>query len=255
MHAIILQGNGKNYVSAVYGYYCDIDAADPYERYRQELYRPYWIVWNEEKTRLIRWHTMTPDAPGGQGLRILIVDSDQSGWRTDEEGVGCVDYLSRKLLDSFLDAERQPEEILRVCRSADADYTYTETREIASQKDIEDFLWVTGNFHDACIARQELSEDGTLYLQFEGLWACTAEIWFRGDPEYDISELDPEKYDPYWYGATVLFQDGFVWMIYGDDMTVDSTACGCSYFRARQMRYRIVPDGGLPLPAVPPAAE
>ena len=30
-------------------------------------------------------------------------------------------------------------------------FTYEEYREIKTQKDIEDFDWVTGNFHDACI--------------------------------------------------------------------------------------------------------
>ena len=44
--------------------------------------------------------------------QILIVDSNQDNWNTDEEGVGCVDFLSRELLDSFLDEENQPEDIL-----------------------------------------------------------------------------------------------------------------------------------------------
>ena len=54
MHAIICQGNGKYYVSAVFGYYRDIDATDDYERYLQKIHKPYWIVWDEDQKRLIR---------------------------------------------------------------------------------------------------------------------------------------------------------------------------------------------------------
>ena len=35
MHAIIRQGEGKYYVSAVFGYYKDITATDDYEKYLQ----------------------------------------------------------------------------------------------------------------------------------------------------------------------------------------------------------------------------
>ena len=101
MHAIIRQGSGKYYISAVFGYYRDITATDDYERYLEEIHKPYWIVWNPEKTRLIRWLAMVPNTkyliP-----QILIVDTDQSNWNTDQNGVGCVDFLSRELLDSFL---------------------------------------------------------------------------------------------------------------------------------------------------------
>ena len=58
MHAIIRQGNGKYYISAVFGYYRDITATDDYERYLEEIHKPYWIVWNPEKTRLIRWRLL-----------------------------------------------------------------------------------------------------------------------------------------------------------------------------------------------------
>ena len=49
MHAIIRQGDGKYYVSAVFGYFRDITATDDYERYIQSIRNPYWIVLDEEK--------------------------------------------------------------------------------------------------------------------------------------------------------------------------------------------------------------
>ena len=94
MHAIVCQGNGKYYVSAVFGYFRDITATDDYEKYIQSIRNPYWIVWDEEKKRLIRWLHMVPDA---QYIipQILIVDSDHENWNMDDNGVGCVDFLSR----------------------------------------------------------------------------------------------------------------------------------------------------------------
>ncbi len=75
--------------------------------------------------------------------QILIIDSEQDNWKKDEQGVGCVDFLSRELLDSFLDEEKQPEDILNKCRKMDADYIYIDTPEIKTQKDIEDLEWAS----------------------------------------------------------------------------------------------------------------
>lgn len=240
MHALICQGNGKYYVSAVFGYYRDITATDDYERYLEGIYKPYWIVWDPEKKRLIRWNTMVKDTES-INIQILIIDADQSNWNTDEEGVGCVDFLSRGLLDSLLDAEEQPEEILAKCRDMDKDYVYDETPEVKNEADIANLMWATRDFHDAYIAGLETLEGGTLYLRFEGTWGCEVEVWLWGDLEYDVSGRDPKIYDPYWYGATVVLQDGYVYLIDDVDMTVDEIGPDCCYFKARYMEYRIIP--------------
>lgn len=129
MHAIIGQGDGKYYISAVFGYYRDITATDDYERYLEKIYKPCWIVWDPEKKRLIRWLAMVPDTkyiiP-----QILIVDADQSNWNKDEQGVGCVDFLDRALLDSLVDAEDQPRDVLEKCHAMDAGYVYDDIQEI-----------------------------------------------------------------------------------------------------------------------------
>lgn len=240
MHALVNQGNGKYYLSYVFGYYRDITATDEYKRYVQSIHKPYWIVWDAEKQRLIRWKACVPDTKYII-TQILIVDTDQSNWNMDENGVGCVDFLSRELLDSFLDEENQPEEILAKCRAVVEGYVYSETPEIKTQTDIENLYWATGGFHDACIRQQEIREDGTLYLRFDGTWGCEVEVWFWGDVEYDTSSRDPEYYDPYWFGSTVILQDGFVYFVDDDDMTVDKITSGYCYFKARHMKYRIIP--------------
>ena len=234
MHAIICQGNGKYYVSAVFGHYRDT-------RSFRKFNDSYWIVWDEDKKRLIRWSAYVPHT---RYLikQILIIDANRDDWHMDEDGVGCVDFLSREMLDSFLDDKHQPEDILDRCREADAGFTYTEIREIRTEKDIEDLGWATGGFHDARIIKEELHDDGTLYLRFDGTWGCEIEVWFNGDLEYDTSSRDPEYYDPYWFGATILLQDGFVYLIDDGDMTPEDITEGYCYFKARSMRYRIIPD-------------
>ena len=61
MHAIIRQGNGKYYISAVFGYYNDVKSEDDYQRYLERIHTPYYIIFNEEKTKLIKWFNMQPD--------------------------------------------------------------------------------------------------------------------------------------------------------------------------------------------------
>ncbi len=241
MHAIIRQDDGKYYVSAVFGYYRDVTATEDYKRYIESIHKPYWIVWDSEKKRLIRWLSMVPDTkyiiP-----QILIVDSERNNWNLDEEGVGCVDFLSRELLDSFLDDEIQPEEILSKCRAMDAGYVYNEITEVKNQQDIEDLDWVSGGFHDARIAKEKLQDDGTLYLRFDGTWGCEIEVWFSGDLEYDTSSRAPEECDPYWYGSTVILHNGFVYFVDEEDMIVDKITSGYCYFKARHMKYKVIPD-------------
>ena len=125
---------------------------------------------------LIRWTAMTPNTkyliP-----QILIIDSNQDNWNIDDNGVGCVDFLSRELLDSFLDKSEQPEDVLNKCRLMDVGYVYEEVQEIKDQKDIENLEWVSGGYHDARIAKEELLQDGTFYLRFDGTWGCEIEVW------------------------------------------------------------------------------
>ena len=241
MHAMVCQGNGKYYISAVFGYFRDITATDDYEKYIQSIYNPYWIVWDEEKKRLIKWLNMVPNDKY-INPQILIIDSEQKNWNMDDDGVGCVDFLSRDLLDSFLDKEQQPEDILEKCRLMDAGYIYEEIQEIKGQNDIENLYWASGYFHDAYIAKEELQQDGTLYLKFEGCWGCEIEIWLWGELEYDTSSKNSDCYDNYWYSSTILQENGFIYFVDDNNMTVDKIGKGYCYFKARHMKYRIIPD-------------
>lgn len=241
MHAIINQGNGKYYVSAVFGFYKDITSTDTIEIISQEIHNPYWVVWDSEKEHLIK---CLNNAPSKKYIitQVIIVDSEQDNWIKNENGEGCVDFLSKELLDSFIDKENQPEDILEKCRNMDADYQYNDIREIKTQKDIEDLYQASGGFHDGYITHEELLDDGTLYIAIDDTWACKFEIWFSGDLEYDTSCRDPEDNDPYWYDCTILLQDGFVYLIDDSNMTVEEITSDFCYFKARHMKYRIIPN-------------
>lgn len=160
----------------------------------------------------------------------------------DENGEGCVDFLSKELIDSILDSKYQPEDILERCHSMDRDYVYEEIREIRNKKDINDLDLAAGGFHDARIAKEELRRDGTLYLRFDGTWGCEIEMWLWGDLEYNTSSRDPEYFDPYWCDSTILQKDGFIYLVDEGDMTVDKINEQYCYFKARYMKYRIIPD-------------
>ena len=95
-------------------------------------------------------------------------------------GVRCkfVDFLDRKLIDSFIDNEDQPEDILEKCRALDEEYIHEEYKEIKTETDIENLLWTSGGFHDAFIAKEELKEDGNVKLKYGsgGIWNIPLQV-------------------------------------------------------------------------------
>lgn len=241
MHAIVRRGTGTYYVSAVFGYYKDIKSKDDYQRYLESIHSPYYVVWDETKTKLIKWFAMQPNTkyliP-----QILVVDSDQTGWSVDDEGVGGVDFLPRELADKYIDVGSIPNDIYEKCCAVDQRYSFNPYPEIHTDKDVEDLEWVSGGFHDAFIKEEKLQDDGTLYLLFDGVWGCSIEVWFWGDLEYETSSRDPKEFDPYWFGSTVIRQDGFVYLVDDDDMTVERITNEYCWFKARHMKYHVIPD-------------
>lgn len=241
MRAIIRQGEGRYYVSTVFGYYQNVKSTDEYQRHLESIHTPYYVVWDENHEKLVKCFAMQLDTKYLIPL-VLVIDSDRSGWTVDEEGIGGLEFLPRDLADSLIDQGKLPDDILRKCLAADGDYVYEPYPEIRTEKDIEDLQWASGYFHDARIAEEKIQDDGKLYLLFDGVWGCSIEVWFWGDLEYDTSSRDPKEYDPYWYGSTVILQDGYVYFVDEDDMTVDKITEGVCYFKARHMKYHIIPD-------------
>ena len=44
---------------------------------------------------------------------------------------------------------------------------------------------------------------------------------FSGDVSYNTDSRDPEEYDPYWFGSTVAFHNGYIYMVDEDEMNID----------------------------------
>ena len=147
MQAIICQGNGKYYLSTIYGYYKDINAKNDYERYLQEIYNPYWIVWDEKKEHLIKWYNVVPDSKYII-YKIIIIDSDQTNWNLNADGEGCINFLSKEILISLLNKDIKSNSLLSKCLEIDKKYIYIDKPEIKNLKDIEDLKWATRDFHD-----------------------------------------------------------------------------------------------------------
>lgn len=241
MHAIIRMGDGKYYVSSVFGYYNDVKSEDSYQRYLERIRTPYYVVFNEEKNKLIKCFHMQPDTKY-LIKQVLIIDSDESGWNINEEdGTGGVAFLPRELADKIIAEGVVPDDIMQQCTEIEESYTYNEYTEIKTEKDIKDFDWATGDFHDACIEEQKMLEGGELYLRFIGIWGCQVEMWFWDELEYCTESRNPEYYDPYWSCATVLLSNGYVYFV-DDEIEVNEITDEYCWFKARHMRYHIIPN-------------
>lgn len=174
--------------------------------------------------------------------QVLIIDSDESGWNINEEdGTGGVSFLPRELADKIISEGSIPDDIMQQCKKIEESYVYDEYREIKTEKDIEDFDWATGNFHDAYIKEQKILEGGELYLRFSGIWGCQVEIWFWDDLEYCSESRNPEYNDPYWSCSTLELKNGYVYFVDGE-IDVKEITDGYCWFKARHMKYHIIPN-------------
>ena len=154
-------------------------------------------------------------------------------------GIKSIDM--KEVLLSLVDSNNVPIEFTQKCIDMDSSYYYESIREIVTSEDIRDLEWVSGGFHDAYIS--EMKDNGDqLYLLFDGTWGCKIEVWFDGDLSYDISVRNSELYDPYWVGSTVSIQDGFVYLIDEEGVSVEDINSNYCWFKAKNMKYRVIPD-------------
>lgn len=231
MYALVHLGKGKYYGSTVFGFY---------KEHPNSLYSNYYVVFNPEKNCLLKWYSLQQNT---EYLipQIDIVDCDKSDWIENEDGLGGVDFLPKETADSIIESGSVPDNILKKCLEIENSYVYNEYPEIKTKQDIENLEWATGGFHDARIKELKETDEG-LYLKFDGIWGCKVEVWFWGDVSYDTESRDPDYYDPYWFGATVILQDGFIYLVDEEDMTVEKIEEGYCWFKARHMKYHIIPN-------------
>ena len=242
MHAIIRKGHGKYYVSAVFGFFSRLPKDNSYEESIANIRYPYFIVWNEEKTQLIKVHARVQNTeyiiP-----QVLIVDYDTEGWLSDEAtGSEWIDFLPKALADNLVDTKTLPQDIKKKCLAEDENYTYQEYREITSQKDLDDLDYVSGGFHDGYIEKAEMQDDGSLYILMESLWGCSIELWFSGDAEWNTSPRMQDGEDPYWLDSSLFIENGFIYLVDDCDMTAEQITDNYCWFKGRHLKYHVIPD-------------
>lgn len=170
---------------------------------------------------------------------MLIVESDNSDWSVDDNGQGCVGFLSEVSQECIEDLQS---DLLERCIQMDAEYHYDEYPEIFCQKDIDDLMNVSGWFHDACIEKLAQQDDGSVYALFDGVWGCKIEIWFSEEVAYNVDSRNPDEYDPYWSGSTMLIEDGFIYFVDDEGMEVSGITEGYCWFKAKRLKYHVIPN-------------
>lgn len=236
MVAIIFSPGGTYYTSLVFGVYWPVsDSADT--AHSPDAYEEYFLVLDQEKTRLVRQRRFSSQKSILKPA-VLITDTDRTNWKLDENGRGCVDFLAGLPADRVAD-DISPA-LLERCIAMDAAYHCEPWREIRTEKDIHDLLCVAGGFHDAYVDRCEPRQDGSLYVFFKGEWGCSIEILFSGEVSWSIKSRDDDS--KWWFDSSVLLQDGFVYFVDEEGMTVDRISDEYCWFKARHMKYHILPE-------------
>ena len=233
MYAYIKKADGQFYMSAVFGYYRSKDFS-----------KCYWVVLNEEKTRLVI-HPALNSKSKHIGHMICIVDADETNWNhLPEEGycTNCVNYLPAKQIIELIETDSVPAELLARCIAEDKAFVFCDYPEVQTPQDITNLIWATGYFHNVQIAEVKMNADGVLYVRLEGAWDCNAELWFWGDAAYDTFPRDPGHDAPCWEAGSMRLHNGFIYL--ADDIEVsakDIENGEYCYFKARHLKYHIIP--------------
>ena len=241
MYALIRQGNGKYYESTVFGTYFGMRWLGENKDYPRYEKARYYIVLNPQRTGLVKQFLFREGTVYFDQM-VLIVDSDETGYVFDKDYCGCVDFLSKERIDDILESGTTPPDILRKCLELDGSFQYDPFPEIKNEKDIENLTDAVRSFHDARIKEMGVLDDGTLHVILDELWGCNLEIWFWGDVDYCKINMEDDDVDQFWLCGSVRIQDGFIFLV--DDISwepvdLDDRYC---WFKARHMRYHIIPD-------------
>ncbi len=238
MYAIVRNGKGSYYTSAVFGYYCNITATDDYEIYLEKIHNQFYLVFDENKEYIIKKYIF-PKESKYLDPQIILLNDNQDGWIIDEDGHGCLGILSN--IDFIQNDFKIQKEFIIECKNIDANFKYEEYIEIKNDDDINDFYLVTGYLHDARIAKHERIND-TIYVLFDGVWGCKIEMWFEGETDFSIESRNPEENDPYWFGCTMIIENGSIYLVDEEEMSVGEITNDYCWFRGQQLKYHIIPN-------------
>lgn len=234
MQGIIRCGNGKYYCSPIFGMYINKNALNT-------PFHAFVICFDESKTKLVKQPLYNPIAKPYLELMVLFTDDDQTGWINWDNQYQGVDFLPLKLALKIVNDGLVPCEIQKRCIEYDLFEDYSVFKAIKTEDDIKTFMLITGELHDARIVKLEKQPDGSLYVLFDGVWGCSVELVFSGDVAYCAESRNPEKWDPYWFESSIVFQDGLVYFFDSSKKLTALNDNDC-WFKAKTMAYRIIPE-------------
>lgn len=239
MIAIIRKGNGQYYTSLVFGYYSVKSSSDDdYQKYLDSIYNRFYIVLDENKTKLIKQAVYDRKNKYLEPL-ILIVDHTTNNWIIDENDNGCVNYLDNSTLLASVEESSISSEMISRCILEDSKIVYQEYQTVKTQKDLENLDWASRGFHDAYIKEFKEGND-SLYVLFDGTWGCQIELWFEGNVSYSTESRNPEEYDPYWGGSTLIMSNGYFILVDDENMTEKKIGKGYCWFKGNKLKYHII---------------
>lgn len=113
-----------------------------------------------ETIREIPYYHLSPERHITQLL--IIIDSDQEGWITDDSTDGY-DWLisDKRYLQMIQDHAPLPEEIFARCKALQDALNLPEWREVTDEKSVENLMRAAGGFHDGMISAIQTEDDFT----------------------------------------------------------------------------------------------
>ncbi len=233
MQAIIRCGKGKYYCSPIFGMYRESD---------EKPFKAYVVCFDANKERLIKQPIFNPKRKPFLNLMVIYTDENRSGWIDYGNGYEGVGFLSPEKASKFINDGNLPADIRKACDSLDLHEDFSDFKEIKTSEDIEKLLLVTGYFHDGIIDKSEKCQDGSLYVKFDGIWGCKVELIFTGDVSYCLESEKLDEYDSYWYEASVIIKDGYIYLVDWITDNVPELSDDFRWFKAKSMKYRIIPE-------------
>ena len=250
MHVIVRQGDGKYYVSAVFGIY---RGTNPDNNEEDDFFdtdkSAYYIILNEEKTALIRRYYS--DYSINFGVKTLLeIEGSQEGWILDKRELGGVDFLPKALALKITDEGVTPSDILERCLEIDRSFCYEELREIRSEADVNSLASATDSLYEAKLKAFVALKDDSYYALFDGCWGCDIEMWFEGNVNFNLKSGISQP-NSKWWGVKLGIHNGMIFASdgFGDENDIfdedplmdDYRKSSYRWIMAERVRYRIIP--------------
>ena len=238
MKVIIRIGNGKSYVSKVFGI-----LNNKINDKKESTYNWKYIVFDEKHEKLIAKKVY--ELIGEKkyiNKQILIIDNDYSDLNLDENGVGKIEFLTNEDVDNIINNKEIRKEIIEKCKQYLFEFDVNDFIDVNNQKDIDNLLVVSGYFHDAYIDKIEKNNDESIRVLFDGIWGCKIEIIFEGNVAYNDTFKAPYEVSEVWESCNLSIIDNFYVLVSDYEYDTNKLDDSFPWFKSRKMKYRILPE-------------